>query len=539
LIQKWIFRVISISVLIFLTISIVSTAQIIKNQQATHIDQLYPYLENTLSAALQRFTDLSSMMTYFYNIGYDITENNGIINSIGLCMQTNIGHSSGFSSSSVIMAEYDENGTFCTDFVKGFQEDIVLLNSMSTNDGNFVVCGGIEKDNPRQTYPVLIKLSQDLDIIWQKEYSSLLNSFAFSIAETDDNGYIVSGIKVVEHENEMDDSYLLLIKTDANGNKQWESIIESDGWMFQRSVIQTEDNGFLLVGDFHPSLSEMTTSDIVVVKTDDSGIVEWQKLIDLSSADFAYDITLCSDGIVIAGYISNSTAPDQIVYTGLLCCVDENGDILWTQMDQFHNQLFYGVETTTNGFLLTGIDNEDNAGFLIQVDAFGQINWKMSTKGLGVCVGMGIEETNDGSYYFTGFTYPILSTPFEFQYYKMITVSVDTDGNKQWEHFYSPSTELTCTYHQKTWRIQNLGIIGAYNISIQYDVTGGLYLGMNKQYNEQMNVILPGEEIQVDTPELFGFGLVTQNLTVTGLNIKPTTTTVTGLLIGPFFVGIS
>ena len=59
------------------------------------------------------------------------------------------------------------------------------------------------------------------------------------IKQTTDGGYIVAGCK---------DDKAWLMKTDLNGNKEWEQTYNLGDYWGNRTVIQTSDGGYLFAG---------------------------------------------------------------------------------------------------------------------------------------------------------------------------------------------------------------------------------------------------------------------------------------------------
>ena len=108
----------------------------------------------------------------------------------------------------------------------------------------------------------LIKINSVGDTLWER--SILVDSFPFisarSIQQTYDGGFIISGF-LGNQQNEYD---IMLLKTDANGVKQWVNIFGGSGFDASFSVRQTLDGGYIIAG-----LSESHT----VIKTNGSGNV--------------------------------------------------------------------------------------------------------------------------------------------------------------------------------------------------------------------------------------------------------------------------
>ena len=90
-----------------------------------------------------------------------------------------------------------------------------------------------------------------LDLLPENSCASTID-----IKQTSDGGYIVAGC--------LDDKAWLM-KTDLNGNKEWEETYNLGDYWGNRTVLQTTDGGYLFAGWEG------------VIKTDASGVQEWKK----------------------------------------------------------------------------------------------------------------------------------------------------------------------------------------------------------------------------------------------------------------------
>ena len=110
----------------------------------------------------------------------------------------------------------------------------------------------------------LIKINSVGDTLWER--SILVDSFPFisarSIQQTSDGGFIISGF-LGNQQNEED---IILLKTDADGVKQWVNIFGGSGMDASFSVRQTLDGGYIIAG-----LSESHTHTLI--KTDGNGAI--------------------------------------------------------------------------------------------------------------------------------------------------------------------------------------------------------------------------------------------------------------------------
>ncbi|MFZ8835401.1 MAG: hypothetical protein ACO2O5_14590 [Candidatus Caldipriscus sp.] len=118
---------------------------------------------------------------------------------------------------------------------------------------------------------------------------------------------------------------MFLVKTDANGNVQWAKTYGGAGWDQPYSVQQTSDGGYILTGE--------TTSfgagdrDIFLIKTDANGNIQWAKIYGGTNWDQAFSVQQTSDGgYIVAGGAWSFGAGS---YDFFLIKTDANGKVIW------------------------------------------------------------------------------------------------------------------------------------------------------------------------------------------------------------------
>ena len=103
---------------------------------------------------------------------------------------------------------------------------------------------------------------------WNQTYGGPEVDWATSLITTSDGGYAITGV-TLSFGNGQD---VWLVKTDANGNVEWNKTyggLDSD-WAW--SVIQTSDDGYAMLG-----ITTQLDDDLLLIKTDSSGNMEWNK----------------------------------------------------------------------------------------------------------------------------------------------------------------------------------------------------------------------------------------------------------------------
>ncbi len=242
---------------------------------------------------------------------------------------------------------------------------------------------------------------------WNRTFGGAGNASASSVQQTADGGYLISGSTCSSYEPLQCSSWLL--KTDADGNEQWNKTFPSN--YGARSIFQTADGGYIF-------------ADRSLVKVDVNGSEQWAKII----GGTIYSVQETSDGGYIgAGIIPEEPGSDHP--NGWLIKVDTNGDEQW-------NRTFWGMgfciiesvqQTADGGYVLAGYrtSREDMGGsWLIKVDADGNELWNRTFGAWNRTFGgrgewaNSVQQTTDGGYILAGSGFLIIKT--------------DANGNMQW-----------------------------------------------------------------------------------------------------------
>jgi hypothetical protein len=92
-----------------------------------------------------------------------------------------------------------------------------------------------------------------------------------------------------------------LIKTDADGNAEWEKTHGGESYDTGFSVLQTSNGGYIIVGE--TSSYGAGFYDVYLIKTDEDGTVVWEKTFGDMESESGHSVQQTSDGgYIIAGY---------------------------------------------------------------------------------------------------------------------------------------------------------------------------------------------------------------------------------------------
>ena len=253
-----------------------------------------------------------------------------------------------------------------------------------------------------------ISLSQP-DTLWTKTFS-LGHSIGRSVQQVTDGGYIITG---QTYNNRNDNSDIWLIKTDSEGNEEWNQTFGGSNNDYGYSLQQTTDGGYIILGT-------------LLIKTDSEGNEEWEKNI------IGKSVQQTTDG----GYIIIGGAPNiELLKT------DTNGDTLWAQtFGGSANDVGESVQQTTDGgYIITGHTESYGNGqadiWLIKTDSLGQEDWNQTLGGSLRDAGYSVQHTNDGGYIIVGQTSSFGNGKVDTQA-DVWLIKINSLGQEEWNQTY-------------------------------------------------------------------------------------------------------
>jgi hypothetical protein len=196
---------------------------------------------------------------------------------------------------------------------------------IQTIDSGFVIVGYTESFGLNGRNVWLIKTDSSGDTLWTRTYGGGESDCGYSLAQTTDGGYIISGY-TQSFGNGSEDIYL--IRTDQIGDTLWTSVFGGDNIDEGRSVIQTYGGCYAVAGI--SGISSFPNFHVMKVDTlgDEIWSLNWG---GLGYEDVAFSITQTEDcKYIVCGYTySYSTQGQADIWLVSLDadetpCVEEN-----------------------------------------------------------------------------------------------------------------------------------------------------------------------------------------------------------------------
>jgi len=277
----------------------------------------------------------------------------------------------------------------------------------------------------------VVKLNSSGNLEWQRSLGGSLNDYAYSIDQTSDGGYIITGESAsndgdVSGNNGSIDYWI--VKLDSSGEIEWQRSLGGSFDDVAESIQQTSDGGFIVAGYSASNDGDVNgnhgNGDYWVVKLDSSGSIVWQRSIGGSSYDWAYSVCQTNDdGYIVAGrsYSNDSDVsghhgtpgdyPDYWVVK-----LDSSGSIEWQHsLGGTYDDFAYSIhQTNDNGYIVAGYslsndgDVSGNHGeydsWVVKLNSSGSLEWQRSLGGNEGDFAYSIQQTTDNGYIVVGWS---------------------------------------------------------------------------------------------------------------------------------------
>lgn len=296
-----------------------------------------------------------------------------------------------------------------------------------TMDDGYIVIGNERIQGINKIY--LNKLDLLGNVIWTK-ILGIGNSQGNWVEQCTNGGYIIGGAT----DTIFSTTFAYLVKTDSEGNIQWERFFKNSDLDQCYCVKQTADNGFIL--------SVRTTNinnSVMYIKTDSVGNQQWQKIYSVpGSSVFISELQVLNYGYAAAGNLLLNGMSE--VYVMKLNSV---GDSLWTR--RYGGNNYSGASSidkiSNSGFIIGGISrsfnpNNKTESYICKIDTNGVLIWQKTHSNLGKENCNSIRSLSNGGFLLGG-----ISDSLDNLVSKAKVRLLDINGNSIFEMSYLPSPD--------------------------------------------------------------------------------------------------
>ena len=320
-----------------------------------------------------------------------------------------------------------------------------------TTDGGFVIAGYTWSYSAGGVDIYLLRINPNGDTLWTKSYGGIYNDEAYSIRQTSDGGFIITGSTILTQQG-ITKTYLL--RTDADGDTLWTKTYgDSSHITTGHSVQQVSDDGFIIAGiSYHFSENSQphsTLTDFYLIRTDSEGDTLWTKTYGGDKQDNCFSVQQTSDGgFIIGGYTTSFGAGGHDIY---MIHTDSIGDTLWTKTygSPREEQAKSFLQISDGGFIILG-SISDTSGrnadiYAIRTNADGDTLWTKTYGGDDTDEGCSIHQTSDEGFIIGGGT--ISSGKIDYDVY---CIRTDPSGDTLWTWTFGGDSYDLCKSVQQT-----------------------------------------------------------------------------------------
>lgn len=359
------------------------------------------------------------------------------------------------------------------DFVKtigGSKNDIANA-VISTSDGGYAIFGYTDsndkdvsfKNNNDSDYYFLKYNSKD-ELEWTKTYGGSKDDRGFNLVQTSDNGYAIFGSSKsdnIDSSKNEGDSDLWILKLDISGNIVWEKSFGFIGRDNGFSLIETSDNGILIVGELDVSSSgglgksrsvnRHAGGDYWAIKLNANGNKEWSNFFGGNFSETPQDVIETDTGDFIIVGLSDSNDVDisdnKGTYDFWIVKISDKGVLIWeksfggSQIDEA-----YGItKTDDNNFMIIGntrssdknihINNGGADLWILKITTNGDLIWEKTFGGTSFDAGRAIHKSDTNGFIIAGSSRSSNNNFLNKGQNDAWLFKISSNGEKEWEKF--------------------------------------------------------------------------------------------------------
>jgi uncharacterized repeat protein (TIGR01451 family) len=278
----------------------------------------------------------------------------------------------------------------------------------------------------------IVKYDASGTVLWEKYYGGALKDFPYSIAKTSSGGYVVAGFTessdgdVAGSHGGKSDAWV--IRLDANGDLLWKRCFGGSLADTAFSIAETQDKGFIVAGSSKSSDGDLAGNhggnDGWIFKIDSSGNLLWGQNFGGAGEDAFRGVVVNPDSsYTVAGYTNSATATsngNKGLFDIWLSRINSNGSgIVWSKgfggpVMEIASSI---IRTQDGGYFVTGY-TESNANdvsgnngladaWTIKVTGDGNLSWQKCVGTAKDEFGLAVVYQSESQLVIAGFAQPV------------------------------------------------------------------------------------------------------------------------------------
>ncbi|WP_312342648.1 T9SS C-terminal target domain-containing protein [Chryseobacterium binzhouense] len=324
------------------------------------------------------------------------------------------------------VTKFDKKGNLQWQKTFGGSGDDQARSIITTSDGGYAITGNTSSNDGNISLNQgdydywVVKIDASGNLQWQKTYGGSGNDMAYSIIQSPDGTYAVTGQSSSNNGNvtgNLGGHDFWIVKLDNTGNILWEKSVGTSSTESSLSIINSSTNGFIVSGYTYPPNG---FPDFFITKLSSAGVVEWQRTYGGSNTEICTQIISSSDGGYLAtGYTDSNDGnitSNHGSYDFWLLKLDESGNIQWqkTYGGTGDDRAYSVIQTLDGGYAIGGSSTSNDGDvvsnhslmdfWIVKVNNTGVIQWNKNIGGNGNDQCNSIIQEANGDYIVTGFS---------------------------------------------------------------------------------------------------------------------------------------
>jgi hypothetical protein len=267
---------------------------------------------------------------------------------------------------------------------------------------------------------------QEITQIFSKTYGEYGSGRA--VIETSDGGFAITGYL---YNNRLSEHYIWYSKLDSMGNLQWNRTYISGGQNYGgKDIIQT-DTGYFILGEVY---SEETSANILLLKTDFEGTIEWSKTYGGINSDVPEGFILTNEGVILI--LANTFSYGAGAQDIWILKTDLSGELLEAQTfgGNENEEAREIIQTEDGGFAIAAYTRSNSISdskdiLLLKIDENVTLQWNATYGDSEDEEAWAIAQLQDRGFIIAGYTGLYSNTD-------IILISTFPNGTKKWSHTY-------------------------------------------------------------------------------------------------------
>ena len=248
----------------------------------------------------------------------------------------------------------------------------------------------------------LVSLDLGGNLQWTQILNGTYDGIVRSLIQTSDGGFALVG---TYYRSSPGGNQIWCTKTDEFGNQTWNETIGSVGESAS-AILESNDGGYAIIGT--KTIPGSSRGLLEITKIDTTGVVEWTKTYaapvqgDVGWAASANDGIATQDGgYLIAGMLSSPNSQNGPTYAWLVK-TDSLGNLAWNKTVGNNNSHISSIlQAIDGGYTFSGTLGQD--AWIAKTDSIGNMEWNSTYPGVSIITpGKSIVQTNDTGYAVVG-----------------------------------------------------------------------------------------------------------------------------------------